>query len=81
MNLYNPCYVGCRIVNPSHMCLLGCVWFRNNVGRVGAEPFFWVGSNPFLVWFQWQIEPSFLFDYMVKEGWSCTISCLFRDKG
>jgi hypothetical protein len=60
--------------------LYTCVWFRNHVGRVGADPFFWVESDPFLIWFQWQVKPSFLFDYKVKVGWSCTISCLFRDE-
>jgi hypothetical protein len=46
------------------------------MGRVGADPFFWVGLDPFIVWFQGQVEPSFLFDYTVKVGWNCTISCL-----
>jgi hypothetical protein len=46
------------------------------MGRVGAVPFFWVGSDPFLVWFQGWVKPSFLFDYRVQVGWSYTISCL-----
>jgi hypothetical protein len=46
------------------------------MGRVEANPFFWVGSDPFLVWFQGRVEPSFLFDYMVQVGWSYNISCL-----
>jgi hypothetical protein len=60
---------------------LACIWFRNDAGRVGADPFLWVGSDSFLVWFQLQVEPTFLFDYKVKVGWSYTISCLFRDEG
>jgi hypothetical protein len=58
------------------MELLVCVWFWNDMGRVEADPFFWVGSDPFLVWFQGRVEPSFLFDYMVQVGWSYNISCL-----
>jgi hypothetical protein len=46
-------YQGVRVrVAPRPVTETGCVWFRNDMGRVGANLFFRIGLDSFFVWFQ-----------------------------